>query len=327
MVPVGRSAAVASRLLGRDLRGERPMDVDQTNESIVVAEEVVVKWMRPPVPSPHPGAEVLMYLRTSGFRAMPAFIGVEEHGEMVEAIVTEYVPDSLDGWDWFVDDVDRWLQGRTDLDSLLATAWRLGAMTGDLHTALTGLQRSTIGARTYHAFALDRLDEALRVVAGDEGARLRALEPAVREMLEPLRGDRVLPAHRVHGDLHVGQFLRAADRIVINDFDGNPLVDPTQRRLPHSPLRDLASLLQSIDHVGRIVVKRRHPDRAEHVEVFNRLAVEAALHAYEDHHTVERDILRALRVAQELHEYLYAVAHLPRWLYVPDAALPVLLAG
>ena len=96
---------------------------------------------------------------------------------MVEAIVTEYVPDSLDGWDWYVDDVDRWLQGRADLDSLLATAWRLGAMTGELHAALSGLQRSTIGARTYHTFALDRLDEALRVVAGEEGERLRALEP------------------------------------------------------------------------------------------------------------------------------------------------------
>ena len=327
MVLSGRSAAVASRLVGRDLRGERAMDVDQTNESVVVAEEVVVKWMRPPVPSPHPGAELLMYLESRGFRAMPRFLGVEERDEMVEAIVTEFVPDSLDGWDWYVDDVDRWLQGRTDLDSLLATAWRLGAMTGELHAALSGLQRSTVGARTYHTFALDRLDEALRVVGGEEGERLRSVESAVRDAFEPLRSERLLPAHRVHGDLHVGQFLRARDRIVINDFDGNPLSDPTQRRLPHSPLRDLASLLQSIDHVGRIVVKRRHPDRAEQVEQFNRLAVDAALQAYASHHTVEHDILRALRVTQELHEYLYAVAHLPRWIYVPDAALPALLKG
>ncbi len=327
MVLPGRSAAVASRLLGRELRGERPIDVDQTNESVVVDEQVVVKWMRPPVPTPHPGAELLVYLRSRGFRAMPEFLGVEEHDDMVEAIVTEFVVDSLDGWDWYVDDVDRWLQGRADLDSLLATAWRLGALTGELHAALDGLQRSTIGSRTYHTFALQLLDEALRVVSGDEGERLRAHEPQVRDALEALRSDRLLPAHRIHGDLHVGQFLRAGDRIVINDFDGNPLSDPTQRRLPHSPLRDVASLLQSIDHVGRIVVKRRHPDRGEQVTQFDRLAVEAALNAYEAHHAVEHDVLRALRVTQELHEYLYAVTHLPRWLYVPDAALPALLAG
>ena len=92
-------------------------------------------------------------------------------------------------------------------------------------------------------------------------------------------------------------------------------------------MRDLAGLLQSIDHVGRIVVKRRHPDRAEQVERFNSLAVEAALHAYESHHGVDREVLHALRVMQELQNYLFAVAHLPRWIYVPDTALPVLLKG
>ena len=35
----------------------------------------------------------------------------------------------------------------------------------------------------------------------------------------------------------------------------------------------------------------------------------------------------ARRVAQELHEYHYAAAHLPRWMYVPHAAMPALLAG
>jgi maltokinase len=37
-------------------------------------------------------------------------------------------------------------------------------------------------------------------------------------------------------------------------------------------------------------------------------------------------MLRALRTAQELHEYCYAAEHLPRWMYVPDEALPALLA-
>ena len=37
-------------------------------------------------------------------------------------------------------------------------------------------------------------------------------------------------------------------------------------------------------------------------------------------------IVRALRVAQELHEYCYAATHLPKWMYVPDEALPAVLA-
>ncbi len=326
-MPSGRSSGIAHRLTGRELHGERPLDVDQSNVSIVVGEAVLVKWLQPPVPEPHAGVELLEYLRAARFRAMPEFLGVEVADDMVQAIVSEYVVDCLDGWEWYVDDVDRWLHGRADLDSLLATAWRLGALTADLHAALAGLQRSTIGARSYHTIANDLLTDALRVVPGGDGMRLRALGPAIVEALEPLRNERLLPAHRTHGDLHVGQFLRAGDRIVINDFDGNPLNDVTHRRLPHSPLRDLAGLLQSIDHVGRIVVERRHPDRAEQVEQFNTLAVEAALRAYESHHAVDHDVLHALRVTQELRDYLYAVEQLPHWLYVPDAALPVLLQG
>ena len=124
----------------------------------------------------------------------------------------------------------------------------------------------------------------------------------------------------------MGQFLRSGDLLVITDFDGNPMVDAASRGLPHTPLVDVASMLQSIDHVGRIVVKRRHPDRRRDVESFITAAVESALSAYTSTRTVDLDLLRALRVAQELHEYCYAVAHLPHWVYVPDDALPSLLA-
>ena len=37
-------------------------------------------------------------------------------------------------------------------------------------------------------------------------------------------------------------------------------------------------------------------------------------------------IVRAFEVAQEVHEYVYAARYLPRWLYVPDASMPDLLA-
>lgn len=329
MVVPGESAAVASHLLGRDLRGERPIAVDQTNESIVVAEEVVVKWLRPPVPTPHPGVELLKYLTAQGFPHMPAFVGAHEADEMVDAVVTEYVHGALDGWDWYVDDVDAWLRGDAAFESLLASAARMADITSQLHTALSGLQRSSIAARSYHAHSEALLHRAMQVVDGDEGHRLRSLERPVRAALEPLRVDGQMVAHRIHGDLHAGQFLRtpgAEARMLVTDFDGNPLADPADRRLAQSPLRDLASLLQSIDHVGRIVVKRRHPDRRRDVDTFIREATATALGTYSARHSVDHGVLRALRAAQELHEYCYAATHLPKWIYVPDEALPALLA-
>jgi len=37
--------------------------------------------------------------------------------------------------------------------------------------------------------------------------------------------------------------------------------------------------------------------------------------------------LRAFRIQQVMREMIYAARHLPRWMYVPDAALPALLDG
>lgn len=322
MVDDGASAAVASRLIGRSLVGERAITVDQTNHSVVVADEVVVKWLLPPVLAPHPGVELLSHLGARGFRDMPRFLGIEEHDDLVLAVATEYLSGALDGWDWFVDDVDAWLRGSLSLESVVDWAARMGRLTASLHGELADFRPDTVAARTYHLQAVDRLDDAMRVVDGDEGERLRALEPAIREALAPLDRGELLAAHRIHGDLHAGQFLRAGDRLVITDFDGNPLADSAERRLPQSPLIDVASMVQSIDHVGRIVVKRRHPDRGSEVDSFIAAAVDAALDAYGP---IDLALLRALRVAQELHEFRYAAIHLRRWMYVPDAALPALL--
>jgi maltokinase len=54
-------------------------------------------------------------------------------------------------------------------------------------------------------------------------------------------------------------------------------------------------------------------------------AIAAAQEAYVALLPVDVSILHALRVAQELHEYLYAATSLPRWMYVPHAALPAIL--
>ena len=67
-VTPGASIELAARLLGRPCSVERPITVDQTNYSVVVDEAVVVKWLRPPVPVPHPGVELIRHLAAAGLR-------------------------------------------------------------------------------------------------------------------------------------------------------------------------------------------------------------------------------------------------------------------
>ena len=94
---------------------ERPITVDQTNYSVVVDEAVVVKWLRPPVPVPHPGVELIRHLTAAGFDEMPGYVGVDERDGMVHAIVTAYLPGALDGWDWYVDDVEHGSTAESDV--------------------------------------------------------------------------------------------------------------------------------------------------------------------------------------------------------------------
>ena len=343
----GESAAIARRfaphLIADDAaRGaaqatERPITVDQTNYSVVVGEAVVVKWLATPVRQPHPGTQLLAHLRSVGFTGMPAF-----HGELIEdgtvhAIVTGFVDGALDGWDWCVDELEQSLLNDPQLTRPLQSVERIATMTADLHRALatpSAVIPDPVGQADL-VIEADRGDalfaEALHEVGGDAAALVAAHRVVIAEALQRLRAAAPGTVHPIHGDLHVGQVLRAGDTLVFNDFDGDPVAAAEHRVLRRSPLIDLAALVQSFDHVGRIVVRRRLPDMQAAVDRYIRMAYEAACAAYGaalgmNPATVESQ-LYALRIVQELHEMVYAHRSLPRWMYVPHAALATLLAG
>jgi len=312
---------LVARLVGRACHVERPITVDQTNSSVVVDERVVVKWLRPPVPAPHAGVELIRHLAAAGFDEMPAFIGYDQRDGMVHAIVTEYLSDARDGWEWYVDDVVAWLDDQLTFDALIDSARRMGSITARMHTALADLQPGRVDVEKVADQAAADLQLAKSCLDDLEWLDQRVVDEALR----PLRDTVDARGHRIHGDLHAGQFLRSGDTMLVTDFDGNPLQDVEGRAVAQSPLRDVASMVQSIEHISAVVVKRRRPERWIDVERFDKAATGAALDAYRDVHPVDDALLRAFRVAQELHEYAYSIHHLPHWRYVADAALPPLL--
>ncbi len=256
--------------------GERTIDVDQTNSSVVVGERVVVKWVTTPLVGPHPAPERLRRLVEARFAAMPeVWFGLEwltPDGDWVPVVTAvSLVPGATDGWTWCLD------EARTALGVQSAPAvpfaHRLGEVTAAMHRALADSPTGPVAT---------------------------------------------------HGDFHVGQVLRdPAGALYVIDFDGNPTVPPAERVAHRPAAYDVAGMLVSLENVGH-VVQHHHPEVAEDDVVTWTEGVQAEfLAAYREGagELLDEALLTPYVDDQIQRELDYADAYLPRWRYVPEAAL------
>ncbi|MEO3797245.1 hypothetical protein ABGB14_44190 [Nonomuraea sp. B10E15] len=321
----------ASRDLHTGAPGERGFGphVDQTNHSVVVAEKVVVKWLTPPAPLPHPAPELLAHLVEAGFNdtappyaALTAELDGRDH---LLALVTGYLPGARDGWEWCVDEAAS-PGGTGDGTGATAFAAPLGRLAADLHLALSTLPPPPAGAGPDLAERAGcALAEALELTGGDDGERLAARSAALRRDLAPLAVPAAGPRIRIHGDLHVGQILRWDGGYAVIDFDGNPTVAGAD---PYQPAaRDVAQLTTSLEHVAQVAIRRRSTPPAE-AAAWAAAARAALLSAYRARlaergrpDLLDDRLIRPFEVEQECRELIYAARHLPRWRYAPMGVL------
>jgi maltokinase len=134
---------------------------------------------------------------------------------------------------------------------------------------------------------------------------------------------------RIHGDLHVGQFLtEPGGDLAIIDFEGEPGRTTEERREPASPMRDLATLLRSFDHAGFWVQSLRGSDHDATVEAWIAAAREACVRGYREASESSASpipfapaLLAALEAEKAVNELLYAQRFVPSWTEVATRAL------
>ncbi len=249
-----------------------------------------------------------------------------------------------DGWEWMLSALDAFYRDarragaveparvRTLAAPTLAALERLGAVTGALHQALASDTADP-------AFAPEPITAAdLTAWTADVARQLTAAAaalasaPAVPEAhlalgLQSLEGaDKI----RHHGDLHLGQTLyrESARDFVVIDFEGEPLRPLAERRLKHTPLRDVAGMLRSIDYAAVATQPVGLEDwatawQAEGSRVFTaayRRAVDGARFVPRD----DDDFMRALAVLElekAAYEVVYEANNRPAWLAIPQAGL------
>ncbi|MGA4645530.1 maltose alpha-D-glucosyltransferase [Limisphaera sp. 4302-co] len=113
-----------------------------------------------------------------------------------------------------------------------------------LFQALRNLARQNLGLLRHR---LASLPAAVQPLAEQVLAREPAIIGLYRRLYEKgVQARRI----RCHGDYHLGQVLYTGKDFVIIDFEGEPALALSERRIKRSPLRDVAGMLRSFDYAA-----------------------------------------------------------------------------
>ncbi|MEA2611166.1 MAG: maltose alpha-D-glucosyltransferase / alpha-amylase, partial [Chloroflexota bacterium] len=226
----------------------------------------------------------------------------------------------------------------------------LGELTAGLHASLADARgipdfeprpATRDELRAWARKARTQLSRAIDIAPGEAGRLLHELAPRIAAELtvfEALPSPPLLT--RIHGDYHLGQVLIAPDGFRIVDFEGEPTRPLDERRAHQSPLRDVASMLRSLDHVGRSASRRAEarnggPLEAAGLDIDGWLlrsrtrfldAYRARLREAGAPITVDPDLIRAFEIEKECYEFIYAATYLPSWLWAPTEGMRGLFA-
>lgn len=331
--------------------GVRPLGIDQSNTSVVVGERLVLKCYRRVTPGRHPEIEVTRYLAGHGLGCLPAVHGsanvrVGDAPPAGALLLQQYVADGRDGWLAAEEELRTLLEaGDAGAAAGAPELWapRLGEATAEVHALLAAARapgftpRRATGADLLElrARAEARLDEALALLDGPDREALAAAAGPLRRRFAVF--ERVEPPllTRVHGDLHLGQFLRRETGIpALVDFEGEPTRAAAERRRLASPVRDLAGLLRSVDHAAHWAARGRGHEAGPVVAAWVGAARTSIRAAYERRlveldapFAVDAELLGAFEAEKAVDEFVYAARFLPSWLDVPRRALASAVGG
>jgi maltose alpha-D-glucosyltransferase/alpha-amylase len=327
------------------------LSAEQSNSTVIVGQQAVLKLLRKLAPGVHPDAEMSRYLGENGFANVPAVMGtvtrVDESGEETLLMIAQaFVYNQGDGWQWTLNALERL---STDTDWSFSNyenfAANLGRRLAEMHAVLARPtdnadfapeQMSAADAEALGARVGGEVAEAIRRLADTElpedvaadatwlADNQAAISDAIAGLAKQAEGQQRI---RIHGDLHLGQVLMTGHDVMIIDFEGEPARPLHERRAKDLAARDVAGMLRSFDYAAAVAGSNRpaasesHEERAgEGAEMFRRRAIEAFLEGY--HGTEERDPMMLLFVLEKAaYEIGYEAANRPDWIGVPAGGL------
>ncbi|MGC2637257.1 MAG: maltose alpha-D-glucosyltransferase [Acidobacteriaceae bacterium] len=296
------------------LRGSGPLaarvsGAEQSNTSAIFGDRLIMKIFRRQQNGTNPDVEVGRFLTEEAkFQHIPAYGGAIEYRRgdaepATFALLQGLVQNEGDGWQWTLEELDRYYESAASVRSAPAPAAAIGTTPTEAHQhAGIYLEAArTLGRRTgemHRALASGKSEAFLPVTptAGDLEAMRHQLAAhatsafdVLKSNLSRLPDDTVEAAAlalsrrgallakfrrlaelqsagqwtRIHGDYHLGQVLRSRGDFVILDFEGEPARPLAERRAKHSPLKDVAGMLRSFSYAAYVALTKYTSRRPE----------------------------------------------------------------
>jgi maltose alpha-D-glucosyltransferase/alpha-amylase len=298
----------------------RSVGVEQTNSSIIVNDQFVLKVYRQLQSGLNPDLEIGRHLAKRGYRNTPEFLGgaeIDIDGKASAlAVLHRFVQNQGDAWALSAGYLDRALEECRLLGAdcslpqeshatYLERMTEIGVRLAELHGALADEDDEAFTLEPMldadvEAEKHELLDKAEKLFADLQ--RSSSLPDRARQIAEAVlaRKDEIvrcltdavpiepLPFKmRYHGDFHLGQVMIVQGDVFILDFEGEPRRRMEDRRRKGVALRDVAGLLRSLDYAGLSAIQRLTltlPDASNSVnravDEWRHLAEAAFLNAY-----------------------------------------------
>jgi predicted trehalose synthase len=296
---------------------------EQSNTSIAFGGAVIVKHFRRLTEGVNPELEITRFLTEHAhFPYTPPQAGALEYESAdsrrtAVAVAQQMAAGARDSWQWLL---ERLAAGDPELGALR----RLGERTAALHLALaTPTDDPAFVAEPIARDDVAAWQQAIRrQVAAARAALAPRPLPDVADALDGVSGliGRVKLRH--HGDFHLGQTLRVeGDDFLLIDFEGEPLRPLEERRRKHTPLRDVAGMLRSLNYA---VASTPSPETTGAWEADMRRAFLTGYGAVARGAAflprADEDFTRAVAVFElekAAYEIVYEANHRPSWVDIP----------
>ena len=318
----------------------RPLGAEQSNSSVVIDDAVVLKVFRHLEPGVNPELEMLEFLSSHGFTAIPTLAGwYQLSSDVLDAtlgVAQGFLGEATNGWDLALDELG---SGRTD--RITPGLRDLGAVVGEMHAVLGSdvsrpefapeapgdealpLFMATVDEEIEHVFSGLPDHEVFAPIAG-RGDELR---DQLRRMSQ---GGSVGRLIRHHGDLHLGQTMQGGGRWTVLDFEGEPSRPLIERRRKRSPLRDVAGMLRSFayaasaaERAGADVPSSWESDARDAFLDGYHAAVDPALLPAGD--AAVAQVLALFELEKAVYELRYEIDNRPEWAAIPVAGIARLM--